>query len=263
MINISSKSKTNYICILLITEFLLFCVFSTLFLVFLQTKEKICFLASLVGTHALLIILRKKKKRKNKHILDKEDRIFSTLSHQELLDKTHYCLKQTKKYRFWTLGCLMIVGMGIPTIQLTRNPLYCHPLFSSFFFLIAFLIATVNLEKELELDEKIINFTLNGLEKEKNSNLKDNHFNNYAKSFQNKKRLFTHIFIKIFPSLIIFYSAICGISSFLFLVLPGWMVLSFTVIFMGIIAFFLGSCFYKPYLKLGKKVYYSQLPPHL
>ncbi|NGX29458.1 MAG: hypothetical protein KR126chlam4_01554 [Candidatus Anoxychlamydiales bacterium] len=254
---LTKQSKTILFSTLILVglSFLTF-VFFKVFPSF-SINEKKTFILSFIISFVLILFswfaIKKflSKKKKTSLVakpleLDKKD---TSVSYQELFTETLAHLRQFKKYKTWTIGCLIFGWIIIFSIKLLDLPLAQNPFFPFSLFFLLLLIGLKDLEKELALDKKIIENTLKGLKLEydlKNSNF----FRKTAKSYEGAQ-LFGFIFVRISPTLMILFSALnTGLGSVLEEHMP-WIVVKMTFgIIIGVGALFLGRFIYFPYKRL-------------
>ena len=176
-----------------------------------------------------------KEKNKKELCLNKNTDL---ISYQDFFDDTQSHLSQLKKYKRWTIGCLIFGWMIIFCIKFLKLPLAHNPYFPSAIFFPLLLLGTKNLEEELALDKKIIENTLIGIKREyglKNSAF----FSDFAKSHDGVQ-LFGYVFTRISPTLMILFAALN----------TGLVITMIFGILMGLAALFLGRFIYFPYQRL-------------
>ena len=177
-----------------------------------------------------------------------------SVSYQELLNETLTHLRQLKKYKIWTIGCLVFGWILIFSIKLLGLPLAQNPYFPCSLFFLLLLIGIKDLEKELALDEKIIKNTLKGVKLE--SGLRNSiFFRETAKSYEGAL-LFGFVFVRISPTLMILFSALnTGLGPVFEGHMPWIVVKMIFGIIIGMSSLFLGRFIYFPYKRLQNSTF--------
>jgi uncharacterized membrane protein YbaN (DUF454 family) len=166
-------------------------------------------------------------------------------NYQQLIEEVQSCNAQLRKYKWWTIGCLLAALVVVLTGKLSGHAQYSHPMFASSIFLLAFIVGTKNLEKETELDTRIVNCTLEG------KRIKSTYFLELARSFEGWG-LITFVFVRISPALWILFSVInTGILQILATHLPAstawWVPHAGAGLFLGLAGIFLARMATQPY----------------
>ena len=81
---------------------------------------------------------------------------------QQILDEVGEHLWALKKYKFWTIGCLVVAWIIIFLARWVDIAPHNPSAFTTAVFLLVLLVGIKNLEKEHDLDKKISDCTLQG-----------------------------------------------------------------------------------------------------
>ncbi|NNM43052.1 MAG: hypothetical protein HKM07_01750 [Chlamydiae bacterium] len=183
-----------------------------------------------------------------------EEKNVESKTYQQILDEMGEYLWTLKKYKFWTIGCLVIAWVIVFIGRWFDIGSHNPAAFTSVVFLFALLIGTKDLEKESEADTNVVRCVLQGLKFEKRLNSKSNYLQSFAKQYEGFG-MFLFMFVRISPTLMIVFSLFnAGLAHFLVAYLSPQVMYGGMGIGLGLIGLFLGNVACGPYRQLLEKV---------
>lgn len=177
----------------------------------------------------LFVSIKRRTKKANHDEIASRDSVLikstkSYRSYQEIVEEHNSYLEKLKSYRYWTYGCFLIALILFIVFYISHNAQLTHPGFTTFVFCVALLLGTKDLEKQRDVDIKVIECTLKGLQAERRLNSdRILYFGDFIKCFEGPGML-EHAFVRISPTLMLVFSLInFGLTPLLYIQFPTWM----------------------------------------